>query len=84
MLGWGYRFCEKKMLIENEMTTKEADKFMTKFDNIYKGGLTEEAKQLLAMSEKLMWDDEMIDKKEKLLEVYCKSFKIKMKVYDLI
>ena len=79
MLGWGYRFCEKRMLIKREMTTKEADKFMTKFDNIYKSGLTEEAKQFREMYKKFHW---MIsDKMEKLLDVYLKLFKDKMKVF---
>ena len=43
MLGWGYRFCEKKMLIESEMTEKEADIFIKMFDKIYKSEWNEEA-----------------------------------------
>ena len=43
MLGWGYRFCEKKMLIESEMTEKEADKFIKKLNKIYKSEWNEEA-----------------------------------------
>ena len=64
------------------MTTKEADKFMTKFDNIYKSGLTEEAKQFKAMYRKFGW--EISDKMRKLLGVYRKSFEDKMKVFFLI
>ena len=64
------------------MTTKEADKFMTKFDNIYKSGLTEEAKQFKDMCIKFFW--EISDKMRKLLNVYGKSFKDKMKVFFLI
>ena len=82
MLGWGYRFCEKRMLIKREMTTKEADKFMAEFDNVYKSGLTEEAKKFQAMYRKFRWiiSHEM----GKLLDVYEKFFKDKMKVFFLI
>ena len=82
MLGWGYRFCEKRMLIKRKMTTKEADKFMTKFDNIYKSGLTEEAKKFQTMYGKFRRT--ISDKMTKLLDVYGKFFKDKMKVFFLI
>ena len=64
------------------MTTKEADKFMTKFDNIYKSGLTEEAKKFQTMYGKFHW--KISDKMTKLLDVYGKFFKDKMKVFFLI
>ena len=64
------------------MTTKEADKFMTKFDNIYKSGLTEEVKQFKAMCRKFGW--EISGKMRELLGVYRKSFEDKMKVFFLI
>ena len=43
MLGWGYRFCEKRMLIKSGMTENKAEKFIKIFDKIYKSGLTKEA-----------------------------------------
>ena len=36
MLGWGYRFCGKRMLIKSGMTNKEAEKFIKIFDEVYK------------------------------------------------
>ena len=64
------------------MTTKEADKFMAKFDNIYKSGLTEEAKQFKAMYGKFGWG--ISYKMRELLGVYRESFEDKMKVFFLI
>ena len=82
MLGWGYRFCEKSMLIKSEMTSKEADKFMTKFDNIYKSGLTEEAREFNAVLNKSCnrISSEMLE----LVTIYDKFFEGNMKVFDLI
>ena len=36
MLGWGYCFCDKRMLIKSGMTNKEAEKFIKIFDEVYK------------------------------------------------
>ena len=36
MLGWGDRFCGKRMLIKSGMTNKEAKKFIKIFDEVYK------------------------------------------------
>ena len=79
MLGWGYRFCEKRMLIENGMT---------KFDNICKSGLTEDIKQIYAASRILLrWE---IEKDFDSMLVNCMRdgwmpfLGSKMKVFDLI
>ena len=90
MLGWGYRFCEKRMLIENGMTTKEADKFMTKFDNICKSGLTEDIKQIYAASRILLrWEiekdlDSMLVNWMRDGTMLFLGLGSKMKVFDLI
>ena len=47
MLGWGYRFCEKKMLIKSDMTEKAAEKFPKKFGKIYKSGRTKDAEKFM-------------------------------------
>ena len=87
MLGWGYRFCEKRMLIENGMTTKEADKFMTKFDNMYISGLTEDIKQIYAASRILLkpkTGNFTLMLAAWMLDKWIPFLKSKMKVFDLI
>ena len=54
MLGWGYRFCEKKMLIESEMTEKDAEKFIKKFDKVYKSEWNEEV-QIFKMNCEILY-----------------------------
>ena len=46
MLGWGYRFCEKRTLIKSDITGKEAEKFV----KIYKNGRTKEAEKFMRYS----------------------------------
>ena len=66
------------------MTEKQAAKFMKKFDNIYKNGLTEETEQFTDVFSKI-YKYQYIDKKaEKFLETFGKIYQNKMKVYDLI
>ena len=36
MLGWGYRFCGKRMLIKSGVTNKEAETFIKILDEVYK------------------------------------------------
>ena len=70
------------------MTTKEADKFMTKFDNICKSGLTEDIKQIYAASRILLiWEMEK-DFDSMLVnwmrDEWMPFLGSKMKVFDLI
>ena len=83
MLGWGYRFCEKRILIKSGMTDKEAAKFRKKFDNIYKSGLTEEAEQFMDVFGRI-YKKHYIGETKTFLETLGKIYKNKMKVYDLI
>ena len=70
------------------MTTKEADKFMTKFDNICKSGLTEDIKQInTAFRILLRWEiekdfDSMLV--TWMLDEWMPFLESKMKVFDLI
>ena len=83
MLGWGYRFCEKRMLIKNGITEGEAEKFIKKFEKIYKSGLNEEAEHFRdAFFEicKLEYNYDVDEFKKRLRKVY----NCKMKVYNLI
>ena len=70
------------------MTTKEADKFMTKFDNICKSGLTEDIKQIYAASRILLKWEQVKTFDSMLLnwmhDEWMPFLESKMKVFDLI
>ena len=83
MLGWGYRFCEKRMLIKNEITEGEAEKFIKKFEEIYKSGLNEEVEHFRDAFIKICKLEDNDDADE-FMKRFRKVFNCKMKVYNLI